>query len=103
MSTMFNLQDLVWSCLSSDDDLEVVFADVSLETKVQVINLSHDLWMKFNDKKLYLQDTHNRLSAAAVDREEFERLAASHPDCDVLLAMGVGADINEAVWKRVKP
>jgi hypothetical protein len=103
MTTTFNLPDMVWSCLSTDGDLEAVFADVSPETRAQVRQISLDLWMRFNDKKLHLQDTHNRLSAAAADRAEFEQLAWSHPDREVLLAMGLGADIDAAVWKRVKP
>lgn len=103
MSTQFSLPDMVWSCLSTDGNLEAVFADVSPETRAEVRQISLDLWMRFNDKKLHLQDTYNRLRAASIDRDDFEQLAASHPDRDVLLAMAPGADIDEAVWKRVRP
>lgn len=98
-----NIRLRVWQCLSNSTPLEDAFPNADADTHAVVRQTSLDLWMRFNDKKLHLQDTYNRLSAAAADRSEFEQLAASHPDHEVLLTMGLGAEIDEAVWERVRP
>lgn len=93
----------VWQCLSAYTPLEDAFPDADAETHAAVRVAALELWMKYNDKKLHLQDTLNRITEAAADEDELEELITNHPEHEALQEQRNSIGIDSHVWAAIKP
>lgn len=93
----------VWQCLSAYTPLEDAFPNADLATRTEVRVTALELWMRYNDKKLHLQDTLNRITEAAADEDELEELIANHPEHEALQEQRNSIGVDSHVWAAVKP
>jgi len=98
-----NIRLKVWQCLSAYTPLEDEFPNASLETRTAVRVAALELWMRYNDKKLHLQDTLNRILEVAVDDDEVEELIANHPEHAALQEQRNSIGVDSYVWAAIKP
>lgn len=104
---MSDLKNRVWEILSVDGDLESEFGRESVEAQREATNYAMTLWMKFNDIKIHLNETYNRVQSfvegSSKTNEEFLDLIKDHPEREALQLMLDNQDINSVIWEKLKP
>ena len=98
-----NVRLKVWQCLSAYTPLENAFPNADAETHTAVRIAALEMWMRYNDKKIHLQDTLNRIIEAATDEDEVEELIANHPEHAALQEQRNSVGVDSHVWAAIKP
>lgn len=95
----------IWECLKNGDDIETILKDVPDEFYNKIKDYKYDLQAVFDFEKRFIkwefESINNKLGQ--VSDKDFALHIANHPLKSFYFSLRKGRDIDQAIWKILKP